>query len=96
MALVPADYRKLLGAEARRGHAVMQLGRIAHDGDPVLAWMLGNVVGHYDAKENVCPRKEWPENKIDGAIALIMALCRHMVVGDAPSLDDFLNNPIIV
>ena len=48
-------------------------------GDPVLAWMLGNVVGHYDAKENVYPRKERPENKIDGAVALIMALGRHMV-----------------
>jgi phage terminase large subunit-like protein len=76
--------------------ALMRSGRIAHDGDPVLAWMLGNVVGRYDAKENVYPRKERPENKIDGAIALIMALGRHMVVGDAPSLDDFLNNPVIV
>ena len=74
----------------------MRSDRIAHDGDPVLVWLLGNVVGHYDATENIYPRKERPENKIDGAIALIMALGRHMVVGDAPSLDDFLNNPIIV
>jgi hypothetical protein len=37
-----------------------------HDGNPVLAWMIGNVVGHYDAKENVYPHKERPENKIDG------------------------------
>ena len=74
----------------------MRSGRIAHDGDPVLAWMLGNVVGHYDAKENVYPRKERPENKIDGAIALIMALGRHMVVGDARNIDDSLNNPVIV
>jgi phage terminase large subunit-like protein len=76
--------------------ALMRSGRIAHDGDPVLAWMLGNVVGHYDAKENVYPRKERPENKIDGAIALIMALGRHLVAEDAPNLDDFLNNPVIV
>jgi len=40
--------------------------------------LIGNVVGHYDAKENVYPRKERPKNKIDGAIALIMALGRHM------------------
>jgi phage terminase large subunit-like protein len=59
--------------------ALMRSGKIAHDGDPVLSWMIGNVVGHYDAKENVYPRKERPENKIDGAIALIMALGRHMV-----------------
>ena len=34
---------------------LMRSGKIAHDGDPVLAWMIGNVVGHYDAKENVYP-----------------------------------------
>jgi phage terminase large subunit-like protein len=53
---------------------LMRTGAITHDGNPVLAWMIGNVVGHYDAKENVYPRKERPENKIDGAVALIMAL----------------------
>ena len=31
-------------------------------------------MGHYDAKDNVYPRKERAENKIDGAIALIMAI----------------------
>jgi hypothetical protein len=76
--------------------ALMRSGRIVHDGDPVLAWMLGNVVGHYDAKENAYPRKERPENKIDGAIALIMALGRHMVVKDESNLDNFINNMIMV
>jgi phage terminase large subunit-like protein len=54
--------------------AMMREGRIVHDGNPVMAWMIGNVVGHYDAKENVYPRKERQENKIDGAVSLIMAL----------------------
>lgn len=54
--------------------ALMREGRIHHTGNAVLNWMIGNVVGHYDAKENVYPRKEMPQNKIDGAIALIMAL----------------------
>jgi phage terminase large subunit-like protein len=58
--------------------------------------MLGNVVGHYDAKENVYPRKERPENKIDGAIALIMALGRHMVAEEPPNIDNFLRNPIML
>jgi phage terminase large subunit-like protein len=62
--------------------ALIAEGKIHHCGDPVLAWMLSNVVGHYDAKSNVFPRKERPENKIDGAIALIMAINRAMV-GDA-------------
>jgi phage terminase large subunit-like protein len=49
-------------------------GRLHHNGDEALTWMISNVVCHIDAKENVYPRKEMPENKIDGAIALIMAL----------------------
>jgi phage terminase large subunit-like protein len=35
--------------------ALMRSGKIMHDDNPVLAWMIGNVVGHYDAKENVYP-----------------------------------------
>ena len=54
--------------------ALMREGRIHHPGNAVMNWMIGNVVGHYDAKENVYPRKEMPQNKIDGAIALIVAL----------------------
>jgi phage terminase large subunit-like protein len=48
-------------------------GQIKHNGDPVLAWMIGNVTAKVDAKENVFPRKARPENKIDGAVALIGA-----------------------
>lgn len=54
--------------------ALMREGRIHHPGNAVLNWMIGNVVGHFDAKDNVYPRKELPANKIDGAVALIMAL----------------------
>ena len=58
--------------------------------------MIGNVVGHYDAKENVYPRKERSENKIDGAIALIMAIGRQMVFEGKPNIDDFLANAVVV
>lgn len=54
--------------------ALMREGRVHHTGNAVMNWMIGNVVGHYDAKENVYPRKELAANKIDGAVALIMAL----------------------
>lgn len=54
--------------------ALMRERRIHHPGNAVLNWMIGNVVGHYDAKDNVFPRKELPANKIDGAIAVIMGL----------------------
>lgn len=51
-------------------------GKIEHDGNPALTWMMSNVVCHTDAKDNIYPRKERAENKIDGAVALIMALNR--------------------
>lgn len=51
-------------------------GRFHHSGDPVLAWMASNVVCHVDAKDNVYPRKEHAKNKIDGIVALIMAVGR--------------------
>lgn len=52
-----------------------------HDGNPMMTWMMGNVVCKIDAKENVYPRKENdndPRCKIDGAVALIMALGRAL------------------
>lgn len=56
--------------------ALMKEKRIHHDGCPVMEWMISNVVGHYDNKDNVYPKKERPENKIDGVVALVMALGR--------------------
>lgn len=57
--------------------------QIKHDGCPVLTWAMSNVVGHYDAKDNVYPKKERPENKIDPAIATIMAAYRATLGGAA-------------
>ena len=57
--------------------------KLVHDGDPVLTWMASNVVAHLDAKDNIYPRKERAENKIDGIVALIMALSRAIKPGDS-------------
>lgn len=46
--------------------------------DPVLMWMFGNVVAQLDKKDNIFPNKQRPENKIDGVVALIMAIGRHI------------------
>lgn len=56
--------------------ALISSGGLAHPYEPrdPLTWMIGNVVGHYNAKDLVHPKKDGRENKIDGAIALIMAL----------------------
>ena len=56
--------------------AAIRGGRIRHDGDPVLEWAIGNIVGRYDARSNVYPRKSREANKIDPAVALIMSIGR--------------------
>lgn len=61
-------------------------GRVHHDGNPVLNWMIGNVTAHEDANENVFPRKDDRENKIDGASAAIMSHSRLMVAAPKKSI----------
>lgn len=69
--------------------------KIVHNGDPVLAWMMSNVVAFVDAKDNIYPRKERDENKIDGVVALIMALNRAIYCNTAVDMDGYLNDMII-
>ena len=57
---------------------LIRAGWMQHDGDPVLSWCIGNVTGKHDRKDNVYPNKEREEAKIDGAVALIMALGADM------------------
>jgi phage terminase large subunit-like protein len=57
-------------------------GKVRHDDNPVMDWMMGNVIGHLDAKENIYPRKARPENKIDGPVAVITGLNRIIGIRD--------------
>jgi phage terminase large subunit-like protein len=50
--------------------------RIAHGGNPVLRWMMDNIFVKTDPAGNIKPDKEKSTEKIDGAVALIMALDR--------------------
>ena len=43
-----------------------------------MTWMISNVVCHRDAKDNIYPRKEFEQNKIDIVVACLMALNRAM------------------
>jgi phage terminase large subunit-like protein len=69
-------------------------GRLWHDGDPALTWMMGNVAARMDAKENIYPNKANPNDprcKIDGVVALIMALGLAVREREEGTLDDWLN-----
>jgi len=66
-------------------------GKFEHNGDPVLTWMVSNVVCHHDAKDNIYPRKERVENKIDGVVALLIAINRYLAAkGSGGSVYDAL------
>ena len=52
--------------------------RIAHGGHPVLSWMMDNIHVRTDPAGNIKPDKEKSTEKIDGAVAMIMALDRSI------------------
>ena len=55
------------------------LGRkLHHGGHPILRWMAGNVQMRQDPAGNLKPDKATSQGKIDGIVALIMALDRAM------------------
>lgn len=58
---------------------LVHAGRLHHDANPVMRWMLMNVVVQEDRKGNIFPRKETRENKIDGVFAALTALARAML-----------------
>lgn len=55
---------------------VVLSGRLRHGGNPVLRWMADNMVVRQDPAGNLKPDKAKSTEKIDGMVALIMALDR--------------------
>ena len=56
--------------------------RIAHGGHPVLRWNMDNIFIRTDPAENIKADKEKSTEKIDGAVATIMALDRAIRCGN--------------
>ncbi|MGG7603535.1 terminase large subunit [Massilia sp. BKSP1R2A-1] len=67
---------KNLSLPMKEFESAIKAGRVHHDGNPMLTWMMSNVVAKLDAKDNIYPRKEKPEQKIDGPVAAIMGVAR--------------------
>lgn len=63
---------KTLSPPMKEVKALMIKRKIYFD-DPVFRWCLSNVVAKIDAAQNVYPRKETTENKIDDFLALLNA-----------------------
>ena len=60
-------------------------GELHKDANPMMDWMASNIVVKLDRNENYFPNKEHPDNKIDGMVALFMAVNRIIAhADDAP------------
>ncbi len=76
---IPQQVR-YLSEPMKQIQALTDAGRFHHDGNPCYVWMMSNVEVKEDRNENIFPRKLRASNKIDGAIATIVATSRAMVV----------------
>lgn len=61
--------------------------RLAHQGNPVLAWMAANLFVIEDSNGNRRPVKKQQFGKIDGMVALVMALGRAMSASESSCYD---------
>jgi phage terminase large subunit-like protein len=66
--------------------ALVRQGRFHHNGNPVLRWNVGCVEVMEDFKGNIYPRKDRddPLQKIDGLVALLMAMGRRISLEAEP------------
>ncbi|MCY1382263.1 Phage Terminase [compost metagenome] len=79
--------------------AAIRSGRFHHDGNPIMTWCIGNVIGkNLPGNDDVVrPIKQGNDNKIDGAVALIMAVGRAMLADRGGSvLDNLTDDDILV
>ena len=70
-----------LSPAAKDFEALVLSDKIRHDGHPVLKWCVGNTVVETDSQGNMRPSKAKSSEKIDLAVAAIMATARARVQG---------------
>lgn len=63
---------------------VVKAGKLRTGGNPVLRWQAGNVTVRTDDNENIKPDKKRAREKIDGIVALIMAVGRAALAMKQP------------
>lgn len=74
-----------LSAPTKQLETLILQKKIHHGGNPVLRWMFDNVMVIQDQQGNLKPNKEKSHEKIDGVLALIMAISRAMVNENRPA-----------
>ena len=74
-----------MNAPTKRLLELVLSSELAHGGNPVLRWMASNVTVRQDPAGNLKPDKAKSTEKIDGIVALCMAIGRASVAKPAPA-----------
>ena len=72
-----------MAAPTKELEKMVRAGEIAHGGNPVLSWMVSNAVVRMDPAGNMKVDKEKSTERVDGVVALVMAIARAMLGGKA-------------
>jgi phage terminase large subunit-like protein len=73
-----------MAAPTRELEKLIVSRKLAHGGNTVTRWMAANVAVAQDPAGNLKPAKDKSTERIDGIVALIMAIGRAMVVQEEP------------
>lgn len=78
--MVPlAQGYSVLSEPSRFLESLILSGRLRHGGNPVLKWMAANVAIEHGPNDSIRPTKKKSNGRIDGIVALVMALARALV-----------------
>jgi phage terminase large subunit-like protein len=74
-----------MGAPTAEVHRLLLAGQLQHGGHPILRWNASNVTVSTDPAGNLKPDKQRSTERIDGIVALIMAIGRASVAAPSAS-----------
>lgn len=76
-----------MSAAAKQLEVLVVSGRMLHGGHPVLAWQAGNVAVESNFAGDIKPSKRRSTERIDGVVALTMAVGIHSTATTAPPVN---------
>ena len=85
-----------MAAPTRELEKLIVSKKLAHGGNPVTRWMAANVAVAQDPAGNLKPAKDKSTERIDGIVALIMALGRAMLPGEPPLTSVYEHRGLII
>jgi len=75
---------KFLSEPMKRLESGVLNGTMHHNNNPCMNWQMSNVEIKTDFNDNIFPRKNKPEDKIDGPVATIIALSQAIQAPEPP------------